>query len=211
MRLHRKTMSLFIAMSFVFGASTLGTVASAGIIPIGWDNPDLLDIERWFSSDDVYSGAFVRQTGVTNSAAGSGYAATNSGYFSNYSNGSLVLSWDLFAPDKVTRSDRKGDLSQKTYVRLQVSVYTTYYSSTSWTTAFPEKCKASTNVKADKSGDFTQANWSVNCKVEPGDFPSMSDEMAERLEEIFGKKIINAKSGKVKVKGKAKDTLVEKR
>ncbi len=205
MRLQRTVMTLLLAVSFVFGAATLGTDASAGIG--GWDNPDLLDIESGFSDDDGYNWAYINQSEDSNFAYGSIWTSTGSGYFSYLSSGAIGLSWNLYEADKVTRSDKKGDLSQKKNVRLAFHIYTDYYGySSTYSSAFPEKCKASTNVKADKEGDLTQVSWNADCKLDDGDF-DLPDAMAERLQELFGKKVVNAKSGKVKIKGKAKENL----
>ncbi len=203
MRLQRTVMTMLVAVSFVFGAATLGTDASAG-----WNNPDLLDIDRWFADDDASANqGYIYHSGYSNYASGSIWADTGSGYFSYLSSGAVGLSWDLYEADKVTRSDKKGDLSQKKNVRLAFHIYTYDYGYVStYSTAFPEKCKASTNAKADKEGDLTQVSWNVDCKLDDGDF-DLPDAMAESLQEIFGKKVVNAKSGKVKIKGKAKESI----
>ncbi len=203
MRLHKTATTVIVAVSLVFGTVT---VASAG--NVGWNNPDLIDISHWFEDDyDWSSWAWIHQSDATNYASGSDTVDTNSGYFSYYSNVRITLGWNLYEADKVTRSSKKGDQSQKKYVRLEIKLDNFYNNISHSTSAFPEKCKASTSVKTNKEGDIAQTNWNVDCKLGEDDFPNIPPAAMERLQDLFGKDVINAKSGKVKIKGKTDDVI----
>ncbi len=194
MTLGKTLASLLVAVGLMAGGAIFGaTDASAG-----WNNPDLLDVASTFYDDDDYSynGAFISHSGDQNEANGGIYDVNNQG--------PVWIWWDLYEADKVTRSDKKGSNSQKSWVAFGVTAYGT---STFTTSDIGEKCKAKTDVKADKEGDLTQVTWSADCKLDSDDWSSLTESQAERLETLFGKKVFNSKSGKIKIKGKAKETL----
>ncbi len=193
MTLGKTLASLLVAVGLMAGGAIFGaTDASAG-----WNNPDLLDVDTTFWDDDDYSNwAFVSHSGDENEANGSIFDYNNQG--------PVWLSWELYEADKVTRSDKKGSNSQKSWAAFGVYAYG---SSTFSTSDISEKCKAKTDVKADKNGTITQVTWDANCKLDTDDWTSLTQSQAERIETLFGKKVFNAKNGKIKIKGKAKDSI----
>ncbi len=184
--------SLLVAVGLMAGGAIFGaTDASAG-----WNNPDLLHIDRTFFDDEdyPYNTAYIIHSGNQNAADGSLYDVNNQG--------PVWLYWDLYEADKVTRSHKKGSSSQKSWVLLGVYAYG---SSTFSTSDAIEKCKGKTDVNAAKNGDITLVTWSVDCKLDTDDWNSLTQSQAERLETLFGKKVFNTKNGRVKIKGKSKN------
>ena len=77
MTLGKTLASLLVAVGLMAGGAIFGaTDASAG-----WSNPDLLDVDSTFSSDDYYSQntAFITHWGNQNSADDSLYDITTAG------------------------------------------------------------------------------------------------------------------------------------
>ncbi len=193
MTLGKTLASLLVAVGLMAGGAIFGaTDASAG-----WNNPDLLHVDSTFSDDDdSYNTAFITHWGAQNSADGTLYDVNNAG--------PVWLWWALYEPDKVTRSSKKGSNQQKSWVELGVYAYG---SSTFYTSDIIDRCKGKTDVKADKNEVITQVTWDVNCKLDTTDWTSLTDSQAARLETLFTKKVFNAGSGKVKIKGKSKKNL----
>jgi hypothetical protein len=188
---------LVITMSMIFGA----TIASAGF----GSRPDLADVDSTFYSDkDSSNWAWMSQDRSVNRASGGVSGTAGNG------NTGAQVSWALYEPDKVKRSNSGGSMSQKRWVALGIYTYNvTYSGSYSYfsTGTTVEDCKASTSYKADKKTEgfpATGAKWSAKCKNLDDTGITLPVPVEARLRAIFDKKVIDLDKGKVKIKGNNK-------
>jgi len=154
-----------------------------------------MDIYSYFydttKNNTNWNSAFILDYAQTNRASGSVYNADSLGWVS--------LEWDLFEPNKVSRSSKSAQMGQKGYVWLRARSGTegVNYSSE----ALIEKCKANTKVNEKKDGSLSKGSWDVSCKVQ--NEIDISTTRAERFQTLLGKKVIG-NNGTVKIKGQCK-------
>jgi hypothetical protein len=198
--------------------------ASTAWAGFGLDRPDLADVDSTFVDTAAKTTvantnfAYIRAEQDTHFAFG---YITNSTITTGGDILRVGLSWELFEPDKVSRSETKNNLSQKKWGGIDFfSAYYTPFGDTtgtpSETTASSENCKIKADTKHDKvTGDPTKASWKISCKNALGvDGLDLTTGQATRLGLLLGsaagkKSPVNIEKDKVKIKGQCADAACE--
>ena len=175
------------------------TLVLFGSAPVwaGGSNPDQLNVDSTFYSTSP-DGAADNTAQITNSGNendADGEVHNHAGSSPN-SSGATIF-WEIWSPDKVSRSLNKANQSQKSYV--EVGFTTWDEGGTSWDSTTFEKCTASTKVKGSEGSPET-AKWKVKCKGLDAATLGISVPQAIRIGALLSD-YIDIEKGKISIKG----------
>ena len=155
----------------------------------GNDNPDQLDVDEEFYSTSPRDASENHAT--INHGGYGGRANSAYGHVNSYSDEEfMVIFWDLYEPDTVSRRPERGRQSQGSYLRIGFSSWT--WDDDSWDSTVVENCKAATKVRI-RDGE-QEAAWRVSCK---GSMEAMglSQDQLDRLERLLDRYTNTSRDG----------------